>query len=104
MNTSELTDADLQLAIAEILGWIKETIPPYRWKLPKGYYKHQLPNYPGDIAAALGLLTEKNWQYNINNGYVSIFPHTEQYWHNNTPKSIARAACKAWLNRKENDG
>ncbi len=114
MNPSELSDDELNRAIAEELpNYIYEPdnqgaqfFHPACWKQKQEsapWKEVELPNWSGDIAAAMGLMTEKDWQYNINNGYVSIYPHTEQFWHNNTIEGIARAISEAWYSVRRNE-
>ncbi len=107
---SKLTDAELRLAIAEELGWKPSSVPgEFIWERPEDGLYDFIPNYPGDPAAALGLLDGiagevcltrdiiGNWGCAIHPG-----PNPENIYVG-TGDKLARAICEAWLKAKEND-
>ena len=127
MKPSEMTDADLQLAIAEELGWRKMCcgVNPDigHWHSPEGncHLGNSLPNYTGDNNAAMGLLCKMvrdrktfvgaiiNYRiksYDVTLWKISADDHIRDVKtkHDNTPKGIARAICEAWLTARRNDG
>ncbi len=73
---SEMTDADLRLAIAEVLGWTKGTFGTLRlpWLMPNGTAMEVLPNYPGDVAVALNdlvkYMAEKGYWLSLNHRFI----------------------------------
>ena len=107
-NPSKMSDRKLQLAIAEELGG-----------LPPDYYEGKgdtsmLPNWPGDIAAAMELIPIYMSYAQINYSHATI-----EGWHvkmssgqsvsgEHHSKSLARAICEAWLTAwltvRRNDG
>lgn len=110
---NQMTDEELRLAIAEELGWKhcsdccgKESSV---WPLsniphihdPSGDVKdlNLLPNYPTDIAAAMGLLIESGWQFSICDRDLIILVGTDFYaeYKEISLNGIARAICEAWL-------
>ncbi len=101
MNPSEMSDTELNRAIAKELG--HKQCSCGRFHMGTFHADVDTPNYTSDVAASMGLMTEKDWQYNINNGYVSIYPHTEQFWHNNTIEGIARAISEAWYSARREE-
>ena len=68
-DPSKMTDDELSQAIAEKLGWTHCDLG--HWHLPKVRFLHaeKIPDYPGDIAAAMGLakdLVKKGeWQFKL---------------------------------------
>lgn len=60
MNPSEMTDEQLYLAIAPLAGWTRYTPTTTIWTNPKDGLADYLPNWPGDIAAAMSLPLKTN--------------------------------------------
>lgn len=108
-DPSEMTNDELRLAIAEIIakenGWtIRDDLPieEIAFINSKGELEGFAPYYPGDPAAALGLLDEYDevdiWKDSTgwNCAFDKAFCHG---------KSFARAISEAWLKEKRgNDG
>lgn len=125
-DPSKMTDDELRLAIAEKMGlsvdegdWycprcdvlISSEQVTYNEKHDKGSCLcpvewRTIPNYPGDIAAAMGLLDKFKWEVSIQRDVVGnwgciIYPKP-----NDKNKIIgvgdtpARAICEAWLKAK----
>ncbi len=109
MNPSEMTDPELRLAIIEKL-----------YGPSKGYDDPTYPNYPGDPAAAMGLLTGEfeNWHISHSDGSdlaigskgfsVGIAGKGDEGWdlikYYAESESLPRAISEAWLTARRNDG
>lgn len=112
MHPSEMTDKQLQLAIAEMLGWkyspdpVREFsdgnskrydyISLYWTKLQRKVAEEPggIPNYPGDIEAAMEVLIRKVYGYILTDKSITIQTNTHgeiSKGHYNTLESIARA-------------
>ena len=108
---SEMTNTELNRAIAEKLGWkycpvgpCPHTIHkmPEHWHPPgEVAWTSSLPNYSGDVAAALGLLDEYDeadiWKDSTgwNCAFGGAFCHG---------KPFPRALSECWLTAGGNDG
>lgn len=127
MTAPSKTDAELRLAIAEELGWTEVydvdsvgvglSVKVLTGKMPntEGKKGHRccIPNYPGDIAAAMGLLISEDDRelpehtfrqqaiYEISE--LDVIVANNRVCHDNTLKGIARALCEAWLQARRND-
>lgn len=92
MQPSKITDDELRLAIIEKL-----------YGPNRGYDDPTYPNYPGDIAAATGLLLGCNLTWSIFQDHVSIYvpwentAKTFKAKHDETLEGIARAISISWL-------
>lgn len=128
MNPSKMTDEQLRLAIAEELGWtrIKKLSGDLLFHLSgrivglplgvdynEGRGLKRVPNYPGDTAAAMGLLEEfEYWVVQSIDGLQSclIYKSRHNWAHQEVAlacgegDSLSRAICEAWLTARRNDG
>jgi len=125
MNPSEMTDDELRLAIAETIakekGWIIDPVIDPREDIDGlmiiafltakdsiNAHKGFAPNYPFDIAAAMGLLVEEGLCWIIDSRFefpeVGIITEESKYLRdytfkatakNDTLEGIARAICEA---------
>ncbi len=129
MQISQMTDEQLNRAIAEKLGWKhcsdccgkRSSI----WPLPNVPHVHDpsgdvkdlslFPNYPGDIETALALACDLKHPYQITHERVTIWASMQtdsdmvktlvaEAVHDNTPTGIARAISEvAYMVMEGND-
>ncbi len=121
MNPSQLTDDELRLAIAKviaeadesgcILGQDREGNPQYWY----GKERFQtVPNYPGDIEAAMGLYNKLNYheqhrfaEFIYETTEIGLTDTTEEaiviLFNNLASKSGARFLSEAWLTARRNN-
>lgn len=103
-------------AVAVSLGWVRCRTPlqakydpePHGWRSPKGAIKSNLPDYPGDIKAAWGLLevlrrdgySIKLESVGIDDWRVSVMPYGTRVRLASVVDSMPIAICEAYLKAK----
>ena len=113
MQPSQMTDSDLNQAIAEVLGYKSDRNEGIWFKKPDDdgsrIHVSAMTNYSGDNNAATKILCDSKYRYQITNERVTIWapmkPDSENMVktlridveHDNTPEGIAHAICEAWL-------